>query len=89
VEDEPIGDPPAGRVIRFECAEKSERTRADRPPIGYVAGFGLAGNDHLTADLEPDVTVRAEVGRFPVIDIPRLWWLPLGSFRKFSRFRPM
>src|SRR4029450_5816142 len=79
-EEETRGAARVGRVIRFECAKESERARADRPPIGYLAWLGLAGDDHLTADLEPDVTVRAEVGQVYVslrIDPPLPRYLDL------------
>src|SRR5262249_35585085 len=41
-----------------------ERARVDRPPVRHLlARLSLAGDDHLTADLEPDVSMRTEVVR--------------------------
>jgi hypothetical protein len=57
-EDQAISDRSPGRVVCFERPKKCERACADRVPM-----LALAGHDHLIADLESDVAVRAEVGR--------------------------
>jgi len=56
VHDELVGNRPIGRVIRFERAKKSQRTRADREVT-----FSLAGSDDATADDQSDLAVGAQI----------------------------